>query len=244
MTSLRVLSILLTVAALAGSPAVGQADNFADYHMVLPGHTWQATNYDHPGDQFMMTTSGWVNYHGYEAVQYHITGDPSQFLVCRCDLDADMVTMLAIYDEPDTNDYEPAIAIGEFEDGQLFEVNYRSPQVIWMLRYWDNVPPAIQDTFAYAIPSTEGPVAFWVTYDCAVPTRNRQNDNVEAGLPPEFVPPQYAVTDLWWFEKGKGNILRWGVNSDTGDLTVKYQMTVIATPVEETSWGRLKALFR
>ena len=216
---LLILGSLLQMFCVVGAvvfPSSASADWMGEYYPLYFGSSWTYENVHLPGDTYTTTVFESIVYEGHPAVR--IGSGSQNHWIASCD--GQTMRLFALVDEGVLYDMEEDLIISEFADGDIARAGWHgAPYDSVLIRVWDNMDP--DQRIIYGVDPPPGELVMHAWYD-SEKLPNYHNQIVESNLPPDFVPPQGAVTDLEWFLRDVGTYGVWGIDAESGAMEDGY----------------------
>ena len=219
----RATPAILALVLLLASPA--GADWIGHYLPLWFGNSWTFENVDAPGDTYTETVFDAVIYDGDPALLF---GEPGDYSVIGNT--GRVITVYAQTEEGVLVDFDPPIVIGEFSDGDLFEICVGAVCDSNLIRDWDAIDPALRSV--YGLDPIYDDVILLVSFDRNLDP-NLHNVVVASNLPPGAVLPAGAVTSMEWYQRGVGNFAITDVDAESGGLVDFFELVDVFIGVED-----------
>jgi hypothetical protein len=140
-----------------------------------------------------------------------------------------VVRVFTIVEEGQLYDLDPDIVLGEMVDGAPFAVCFDSPCDTSLIRFWQNLDPALRSIYQMDPSYTD--MIVLASYDPGYPP-NLHNVVMESNLPEGVEPPAGAVTGLDFYLRGLGLVSLRDIEAATGGMVENYTLTGYS-PVED-----------
>jgi hypothetical protein len=231
---MRTLLLVIGCLVLPESPL---ALDFGDYYPLPLGRHWHYSNENNPSDAIVYMVYDPHEIDGQPAVRFgSIEG-----LNFACWNDGATVTWYNATHEGEFFEFDPDVVLGSFGDGAKFSYHCdATPCDSILIRVWSALDA--EDVAIYDMDPAYDDLLVHVYYD-ATRDPNLHNAILEADLPPGANPPPGAVTDLEWYQRGKGIVAFRDVMAESGELGDKYVLLKILAS-RDTHWSQVKASYR
>lgn len=218
-TALPMLALIL----LFASPAA--ADWIGPYFPLWVGNTWTYENVDVPGDTFTDVVFDATVYDGNPAVLF---GQPDDYnVIGNTGL---VITVYAQTEEGVLVAFDPYIVIGEFDDGDIFEICVDAPCDSNLIRDWDAIDPVLRSFFH--LDASYDDLIMLLSFDRNY-APNLLNAVAVSNLPAGATPPAGAVTSMEWYQRGLGMIAITDVDAQSGGLEDFFQLIDLYVGVDD-----------
>ena len=217
---------LLALASILILPAPAVAEWIGDYYPLTMYLHWSYQNVVPPFDTYTESVFEAIEYEGNPAVRYGENLDEHRIVHS----DGQIVTVYAEVFDGVLYDYPEDTVLGEFGDGETFEICPGGYCSMMMIRDWDLLDPAMRQI--YQIPTEWDDLILIILYDGDYPA-NDHNDIVAFDLPGGITPPSGAVSSIDWYQRGLGLVAYREVDPETGEFLEAYDLADYWVAVED-----------
>jgi len=212
----RALVLVVLGLVLAVLPPAAMADALGEYFPLWLGNAWTYENRDLPGDTYVDAVFELFAWEGQPAFKVGEPGDYS--VVASTGL---VITVFAEFADGELIAYDPPIVLGEYADGDGFEICQAAACDTNLIRDWEAVDPALRAL--YELDPAWDDLVMFASFDRDHPP-NLHNQVAVSNLPGGAVVPAGAVVHLEWYQRDLGLVATADFDAASGGVEEFYEL--------------------